>query len=87
MLVVGLLLMLLPSGSAAPESGGTDDKIAHVLSCTQGVGEARVIVSEHGVVVVCGGADNALTRLQVTEAVSAYTGFGADRIRVLKMQD
>lgn len=84
---MGLMLMLLPSGSAAHESGETDDKIAQVLSCTQGVGEARVIVSEHGVVVVCGGADNALTRLQVTEAVSAYTGFGADRIRVLKMQD
>jgi len=38
------------------------------------------------VVVVCEGADSAAVRLRVTEAAAAYTGFGSDRITVLKMK-
>jgi len=58
-LAVGLMLMLMPSGSEEQSPGGTDEKMQQVLSCTQGVGEARVIISENGVVVVCQGARDA----------------------------
>ena len=39
-----------------------------------------------GAVVVCQGADRAEVRLAIVEAVSTYTGLGADRISVLKMK-
>lgn len=39
-----------------------------------------------GAIIVCQGADNASVRLAVTQAVSAVTGMGTDRITVLKMK-
>ncbi len=39
-----------------------------------------------GAVVVCSGAESALVRLSIIEAVSKVTGLGADRISVLKMK-
>lgn len=85
-LLVGALLMLLPgSQKSAGEEEGTDPALQQVLHCTQGVGEVRVIVSEQGAVVVCEGADQAAVRLAILRAVNAYTGFGSDRITVLKM--
>ena len=58
-LLVGVALMLLPSASShdpAPENS-----LGEALSLTQGVGEAYVLVSERGVVVVCDGAQDAAT--------------------------
>ena len=81
-LLVGVALMLLPSASShdpAPENS-----LGEALSLTQGVGEAYVLVSERGVVVVCDGAQDAATRLEIIMAVRTYTGFGADQITVLK---
>jgi len=37
-----------------------------------------------GVVVVCDGADSAQLRLDITQAVSALTGLGSDKIAVVK---
>ena len=39
-----------------------------------------------GAIVVCQGADSAAVRLAIVEAVSKYTGLGADEIAVLKMK-
>lgn len=39
-----------------------------------------------GAVVVCDGADSASVRLRVTQAVSALTGLGSDKISVIKMK-
>ena len=58
--------------------------LGEALSLTQGVGEAYVLISDSGVVVVCDGADHAATRLEIVTAVRTYTGFGADQITVLK---
>ena len=81
-LAIGIALMLLPTAgkSAEPEGGS----LGEALSMTQGVGEAYVLISEKGVVVVCDGAGNAATRLEIITAVKTYTGFGADQITVLK---
>ena len=88
-LIIGVALMLLPSGGAAKTEAAVDENVLlqQVLSSSEGVGQARVIVSENGVVVVCRGADDAKVRLDVIKAISAYTGFGADRITILKMVD
>lgn len=86
-LAFGLVLMLLPgkSGGADSSSGVSNLPLKTVLSCTEGVGRAEVIVSESGVVIVCDGADNAKIRLDIIRAVGAYTGFSSDKITILKM--
>ncbi len=81
-LLLGVALMLLPGAPAA--SSAPESSLGEALSLTQGVGEAYVLISEKGVVVVCEGADSAQTRLEIVQAVRTYTGFGADQITVLK---
>lgn len=39
-----------------------------------------------GAVIVCQGASAPEVRLEITRAVSAFTGLGADKIRVIQMQ-
>lgn len=87
-LLLGLFLMLLPGGSkeeAKPEA--PEEKMQAILRETRGVGEAKVLISEHGVVVACAGAENPQVRLDIIRAVGSYTGFGSDRIIVLKLAD
>lgn len=86
MLAVGVLVMLLPFPSAGGEKTA-DRELGELLSHAQGVGSTYVILSDNGVVVVCDGADRADVRLDVINAVSDYTGFGSDRITVLKNKD
>lgn len=101
-LALGLVLLLWPDGrSAAGETaaGVGDDlaasgipvdtecqRIAAMLSRIEGVGEAYVLLSAEGAVVVCQGCDSAKVRLDVTNAVMAYTGLGSDKITVMKMK-
>ena len=82
-LLLGILMMLIPSG--AKKTGAESCcELGDALSLTEGVGEACVLISENGVVVVCDGARDAKVRIDITEAVKAYTGFGADKITILK---
>ena len=87
-LLIGIILMTVPGSSqyqSIEENLDQNTLLCQILSCSDGVGEARVIVSESGVVVVCEGAENARVRLDIIRAIGSYTGFGADRITVLKM--
>lgn len=102
MIALALVLMLLPSGdgsglagasgqgSALQSSGIPVDtesaRIAQFLSCMEGVGEAQVLLSAEGAVVLCRGAEQSAVRLAVINAVSAYTGLGSDKITVIKMK-
>ena len=86
-LVLGVILMLLPTGSAKSEEAEGNERIQQMLASVEGVGEAQVIISDNGVVVVCRGAENAAVRLDIIRAISAYTGFGSDRITILKLAD
>lgn len=61
-------------------------RIAEMLSRIEGVGEACVLLSAEGAVVVCSGGDSARVRLDVTNAVMAYTGLGSDKISIMKMK-
>lgn len=99
---LGLLLLLLPSsyGSDEAYSGGQgselessgipvdteSQRLAAFLSRIEGVGDCAVLLSSEGAVVVCEGAEEARVKLCVTNAVSAYTGLGSDKIRVVKMK-
>lgn len=100
-MALAVFLLLLPSGgdtaaedegrgSALSSSGIPMDtesaRIAAFLAEMEGVGEARVLLSSEGAVVICDGAEDSAVRLYVTNAVSAYTGLGSDKIRVMKMK-
>ena len=86
-LLIGLLLMLIPtSREREAPAAGAQEALAAVLANTQGVGEARVLISDHGVVVACAGASNASVRLDIIRAVCSYTGFGSDKITILKLK-
>lgn len=87
-LVIGLALMLLPFGSGAKTvETDADSRLQELLSNTEGVGPALVLISETGVVVICRGAEDPQVRLDIIRAVGSYTGFGSDKITVLKMAE
>ena len=86
-LIVGLVLLLIPSGSTKSSSdGGLNDdeqRLATILESSRGVGNASVLISERGAVVVCDGAADPEVKLSVVKSVEAYTGLGCDEIQVL----
>lgn len=85
---VGLALLLWPSGKSAggAQTEPTEEaRLASVLTGIEGVGEAEVLLSDEGAVIVCEGALDASVRLGVTRAVRCYTGLGADRVEIFKM--
>lgn len=86
-LLAGLVLMLLPTEPRPEEDFEPQNALAQLLSETQGVGKAHVLISENGVVVACQGAKNASVRLDIIRAVSSYTGFGSDKITILKIRN
>ena len=87
---VGLLLLLWPAsggGAAGAEEGGEsgeEARIASFLTEMEGVGPARVLLSESGAAVVCPGAADPSVRLRVTMAVRCYTGLGADDVQIFE---
>lgn len=87
-LLVGILLMLLPLSPPKTEAEDRSDRrLEEILSCSRGVGETRVLLSDSGVIVVCRGADDAAVRLDMIRAIHSYTGFGSDKITILKFAD
>lgn len=90
---VGLGLLLWPAAgeSAYPaqaESGSSEEaRLAALLSAMEGVGRSEVLLSENGAAVVCQGADSGTVRLHITEAMRCYTGLGADKIVIFKMNE
>jgi len=87
-LFVGLALMFLPTESKREkEIFEPQEALSQLLSETQGVGKAQVLISENGVVIACQGAKNASVRLDIIRAVSSYTGFGSDKITILKLRN
>lgn len=87
-MLAGLALMLIPT-EAKPEDTGSEpqEALAQMLSETQGVGKAQVLISDSGVVVACQGANNAAVRLDIIRAVSSYTGYGSDKVTILKLRN
>jgi stage III sporulation protein AG len=80
--------------SRSTDGGGTageNKSSAVVLQRGSGI-EDTVVVKQiypeyRGAVIVCEGADSASVRLRITEAVSALTGLGTDKISISKMKE
>lgn len=84
--VLGFLLLLIPSNGKDDTSGTSEEaRLEQILEDTDGVGEASVLLSENGAVIVCEGADMADTRLVVMKAAGAFTGFSSDKIQIFKL--
>lgn len=89
-LALGIALMLMPSGGSKNQNTDQDSEssvLSYILSHAEGVGKAEVLISDKGVLIVCKGADSAKTRLEIISAVTSYTGYGSDKITILKMAD
>lgn len=89
-LIIGLFLLVLPTRSTSIEkSSATDDELRfkNVLENSVGVGEASVLISDNGVVVVCDGAENSGVKLSIIKAAEVFTGFSSDKIEILKTAD
>lgn len=94
-LVIGAVLIALPTGgtddqTAAGETEtasltGEEARLERALGEIEGVGEVRTLLSPYGAVVICEGGGSAGVRLEITKAVSVYTGLGSDKITVLRM--
>ena len=86
-LLIGLALLLIPTSEKRSDPApGAQEELAALLSQVKGVGEARVLSSESGGIVACTGAADAKVRLDMIRAAAAYTGFGSDRIIILKLR-
>ena len=86
-LLLGFLFLLIPESPDIKSGEYNDDfLLQQVLACSEGVGEAKLISSENGVVICCQGAGDARVRLDIIRAVGSYTGFGSDKITILKMK-
>ena len=87
-LVSGLLLITMPISSSSSEKKDTqlndEERLEYILRQCNGVGDASVLISDNGAVIVCDGADDPGVLLAVTNAAKAFTGFSSDRIQVLK---
>ena len=87
-LAIGFLLILIPGRKRTQdETLSSEGGLSQLLSMADGVGEAEVLISEHGVLVICEGASDAAVKLDILRAVGSYTGFGSDKITILKLAD
>ncbi len=85
--LLGMLLLLMPSSRKSEEkTNATDEekRFEYVLENSEGVGNASVLISDEGVVIVCDGAENSGVKLSILKAAEVFTGFSSDKIEILK---
>ncbi len=84
---LGLVLLAIPGGGTAAESGADEEsRLEALLGRMEGVGEVEVLLSEAGAAVVCQGAESAETRWDICQVLRCYAGFGTERIGIFKME-
>ena len=90
-----VVLVVVFNGSGDGEDGAavSDDeqRLQTILSHMEGVGESRVMISRgedgiDGVVIVCDGAENIMTRSDILNAVSTALNIDKNIIAIYAMQ-
>ncbi len=90
-----VILVVVFNGSGEGEDGAavSDDeqRLQTILSHMEGVGESRVMISRgedgiDGVVIVCDGAENIMTRSDILNAVSTALNIDKNIIAIYAMQ-
>lgn len=85
--LIGILLLFLPGSQKSSEKTvATDEekRFEYVLENSDGVGNASVLISDEGIVIVCDGAENPQVKLSIINAAEVFTGFSSDKIEILK---
>lgn len=85
--LIGLFLLVLPNTKKVDgKQNATDEEMRFetVLENSDGVGNASVLISEEGIVIVCDGAENSKVKLSILKAAEVFTGFSSDKIEILK---
>lgn len=82
----------LQSASTASTKSQTEIKLTEILSSINGVGETQVMISENdgeicGVVIVCSGGDNIITRNDILNAVSTALCINKNLIAIYSMKN
>ena len=83
---VSVLLSIEGSARREPAVSGEELLVISEGSSEKVVDLYYVNPAYMGAVIVCRGADLPAVRLEITRAVSAFTGLGADAIRVIQME-
>lgn len=78
------------STSALVDKSNTETRLESILSSIEGVGESNVLVTEgedgiEGVVIVCRGADNIMTRNDILNVVSTALNIDKNIIAIYAM--
>lgn len=95
LLVLGVLLLLLPSSFSSGESETHaeqtgEERLAEMCAAVDGVGECKVMVTYEGdrvyaVAVLCEGAESVAVRERIVELVGSLYGIGSNRIAVIEL--
>ena len=94
--IVGVMLIMLgslPAREAKETEPGLEARVASICSSTEGVGDARVMITYsqdgevYAVAVLCEGADSVTVRERITGLVCSLFGIGAHRISILKISE
>ncbi len=92
----GVLLIMfgsLPTKEIQKIEVGLETKVAEMCSSTEGVGDARVMITYsdkgdvYAVAVLCEGADSIPVRERITHLVCSLFGIGAHRVSILKISE
>ena len=86
-----IMIGTIPRGEVREE--GLEDRVAAMCSMTEGVGDARAMITYsddgavYAVAVICDGADSVAVRERITDMMCSLFGIGAHRVSVLKFSE
>ena len=91
LLLLGILLMLLPTASA-DEPVDEERRMSELCAELSGVGRCTVMLNKNegevvSAAVLCDGADSPEVELELKELLSTLLGIGYNRISVLKLSE
>ena len=91
LLLLGILLMLIPTESAATERD-EEARVLEMCSGISGVGRCSVMLNTKdgdviSAAVLCDGADSEAVRSDIKDLISSLYGIGYNRISILKLSE
>ncbi len=96
-LIIGVLLIVFSGiGSSEKPIATEEERTAELCSLVDGVGDCRVMITYretegeeqvYAVAVLCDGAESVQVRSELTELICSLYGIGANRVKVLHLNE
>ena len=97
-IILGLVLILIGSFDAEEKKTtlSEEEKIAEICSMMEGVGKCKAMITYSGserekevfaVLLLCEGAESTNVRAELTEAICAIYGIGANRVEIFSLNE